>query len=465
MKKIIIALIAVCIATSCNDFVDVIPKGNTIPETVDDLAKLMNLGTLTSSYNFTEISYSAQFCELLSDDFTITQDPTQPYYIYNTVPLFANSMKWADPEENSDMKWNGLYKSNYIANYVLDQIDLAEDGVTYERDEVKGRALVQRALNYFILVNLYGKAYDASPSSTSSSDPGVPLILESNINKQYPRSTVSQVYEQILDDLTQAIALMNINVPEYSNIPGLAAAYALRARVHLWMQNYNQAYDDASTSLTIKGDLIDYNTCFQAVPAYGSLAGIVGYPTPAAINPEVLLARYKSETVPVVYTDKMLAITDTENDLRYTLFSYFQAGVLQLFFNYHNHSGLNTGEVWLTKAEAALRKTNPDIQEAIAALDYVRVNRIKTEAYEPTTETNPDLLLEEILKERRREVRLTEMAFFDRKRLNVDPETASPMSRTVMGVEYTLPVGDPRYQLLIPNEVMQFNKLLVQNDR
>ena len=109
MKKIIVALIAVCIATSCNDFVDVIPKGNTIPETVDDLAKLMNLGTLTSSYNFTEISYSAQFCELLSDDYTITQDPTQPYYIYNSVPLMANSMKWADPEENSDMKWNGLY--------------------------------------------------------------------------------------------------------------------------------------------------------------------------------------------------------------------------------------------------------------------------------------------------------------------------------------------------------------------
>ena len=41
MQKILTAFIALCLLASCNDFVDVVPKGNTIPETVDDLGKMM----------------------------------------------------------------------------------------------------------------------------------------------------------------------------------------------------------------------------------------------------------------------------------------------------------------------------------------------------------------------------------------------------------------------------------------
>ncbi|MCQ4905878.1 hypothetical protein, partial [Odoribacter splanchnicus] len=37
-----------------------------------------------------------------------------------------------------------------------------------------------------------------------------------------------------------------------------------------------------------------------------------------------------------------------------------------------NYSGIQVSEVWLTKAEAALRKSQADIPEAIEALDYVR---------------------------------------------------------------------------------------------
>ncbi len=465
MKKILYIIVITCLSISCNSFVDIVPKGNTIPSSVDDLSKMMNLGTMSTSGIFTEISYNLSYLEICSDDYIITQDPTQPYYVLNTIPILAHYMKWQDPEETSDFKWDGLYKSIYISNYVLDQIDKVAEGVANSRDEVKGQALVHRAMNYFLLTNLYGKQYNASANSTSSKDLAVPLVLESDINKQYPRETVANVYKQILDDLTKAISLMKINISEYRNVPSISAAYAIRARVYLWMQNYNEAYKDASSALALCGDLIDYNTCYQNVPAVGSLGGITGYKTPAAVNPEVLYARYKSETIPVVYTEKLLSITDTQNDLRYTLFSYSRAGVLQLFYNYHNHSGINTGEVWLIKAEAALRKSTPNISEAIAALDYVRVRRLKASSYKATTETNPTLLLKEILNERRREVRLTEMAFFDRKRQNIDPTTARPMSRTVLGAEYTLPVGDPRYQMLIPSNVIQFNPLIIQNER
>ena len=41
MKKYI-SICFTLILMSCNNFVDIVPKGQTIPETVDDLAKMLN---------------------------------------------------------------------------------------------------------------------------------------------------------------------------------------------------------------------------------------------------------------------------------------------------------------------------------------------------------------------------------------------------------------------------------------
>ena len=79
--------------------------------------------------------------------------------------------------------------------------------------------------------------------------------------------------------------------------------------------------------------------------------------------------------------------------------------------------------------------------------------------------TDPDALLTEILNERRREITFTEMYFLDHKRQNAEPKTARPMERTVWGETYTMPVDDPRWQLAIPLNVMQFNPDWEQNER
>ena len=336
--------------------------------------------------------------------------------------------------------------------------------MAYDRNDVKGQALVHRAMNYFLLVNLYGKQYDAA---TASTDLGVPLVLEADINKQYPRATVAQVYERMLQDLNDAISLLKVDAPEYNNIPGKATAYALRARYYLWQQNYDQAYADAIEALKLRGELIDYNNCSLRVPGMIA-AGVNGYESIMQINPEIMYSRYRMSRSNCPFSSNMLAIIDTDNDLRYCLFygTYEEAGIfVPMSWTRHVHSGINTSEVWLTKAEAALRKSQPNVSEAIDALDYVRRHRYVQSFYQETTETNPDLLLTEILNERRREITFTEMAFLDRKRLNADPATARPMTRTVYGETYTLPVGDVRYQLAIPLNVMELNPQLIQNER
>ena len=469
MKKLLyIGTILLC--TACNDFVDVIPKGNTIPETVDDLAKMMNNGVRTTDGKFTDVSYTlSDKVVLYSDDYTVTEDPTSSAYnrIKNNKSIM-NVCSWADYVYNNsedDPDWNGLYKSNYVVNYVLDKIDQVKEGISAKRSEVEGQALVHRAMNYFLLVNLYGKQYTAT---TASKDPGIPLILESNINKQYPRATVAKVYEQILTDLNKAVSLLETDMPKYSHIPGRAAAYALRARVYLWQQNYNQAYSDASEALKIRNELIDYNTLSLSYPEDGPVAGVENYETVPSLNKEELYSRsYEDMFISdIMYAPGMQSVIDEENDLRYKIFiGTFPGRNYFTIFSRIHHSGITTAEVWLMKAESALRKTQSDISEAIEALDYVRKHRYLKTTYKPTEISDKKLLLTEILTERRRETIFTEMPFLDRKRLNADPETERPMTRTLFGKSYTLPVGDPHYQLAIPLNVIDLNSQLIQNER
>lgn len=44
-------MLSVFLLASCNDFVDVVPKGKAIPTTVDDLGKLMNNSFISISGN------------------------------------------------------------------------------------------------------------------------------------------------------------------------------------------------------------------------------------------------------------------------------------------------------------------------------------------------------------------------------------------------------------------------------
>ena len=471
MKKLIIFLFAALSLASCESFVDIVPKGQTIPTTVDNFGDMMNNGTVAmggDSYAFTDICYCVNFLEFLSDDFTAPENPASVYYnVFRNNSFLYNTIVWNNEiysAAEEDANWNGLYKSNYIANFVLDNIDEAEPGASYTRETVKARALFHRAFNYFELANLYGKQYNAA---TASSDLAVPLVLESNINNQYPRATVAEVYAQILKDLDLAIELFDNTNPEFNNLPGKAAAYALRARTYLWMQEYDKAYADATASLNLRGTLINYNNLFQympGIPAYG----IGGYDTNRTTNPEILYLRYKTESLLGPYSDKLLAITDQQNDLRWTTFmgALEMSGIMETV-NWTRiiNGGINIAEVWLIKAEAALRKSTSDVNGALEALNFLRQNRYAAATYQPVTTTDKDELLTEILNERRRELVYTDLSFLDKKRQNADPKTAKPMTRTVYGQSYMMPVGDPRWELLIPYNVMDFNKLLVQNER
>lgn len=155
---------------------------------------------------------------------------------------FASSQDMTDRTQTSPLGyfiWNNLYKQLGLANQVIATVPAESEDATSLN--FRGQALAVRAFDYLNLVQLYQYTYVGHENELA-----VPIIAETMTNdeaKNNPRATVAEVYEQILSDLKEAIAIL----PEtgVSGQVNRKVAYGLRARAHLLMQNYDQAYDDA----------------------------------------------------------------------------------------------------------------------------------------------------------------------------------------------------------------------------
>lgn len=157
----------------------------------------------------------------LADDYTI-RDTWR--YQYNTIANINN------------------FLNNYNKITVLDATEQAS------LDKYVGEAYLMRAYLYHSLVQRFAKDYE--PASAAS-DLGVPLVLTFDITLRPARSTVAQVYDQILSDIAAAETKL-------ANSPGAQgsakitkdAVTALKARVYLAMHNWAGALTAANSLIT-----------------------------------------------------------------------------------------------------------------------------------------------------------------------------------------------------------------------
>lgn len=462
MRNIYLVFISLLLF-SCESFVEETPKGNLIPETVDDLGMILDA---FDPYDDNAITYSHANSILMSDDSRL------PDIVASGVSSAGqNAYVWADhlyEPTSDDRDWNGFYHVIYLCNYILENIDNAPEGDgVYGRNFVKGNALVNRANSYFVLVNLYGKHYD---SNTSSTDLGVPMPLESDINLTYARSTVKEVYDQVRQDLEEAAELLS-NTADYTFQGTKPAALGLLARLHLYQGNYKKAWEYAEQVRTLMPELMDYNTIGQETPGQPDF-GITNWPPFSGWEkPDVIFFKWESDFSSQYYvSDELLALMDQTVDLRFiNFFTDYKYNSFDQDPNGYRCSdiadfnrGISLGEVVLTEAEAKLRDN--DVNGALLALNAVREKRYVAGTPE-LTETNPDALLQLILDERRRETLFKGLRWFDLKRLNKDPKTAKTITRTLFGESYTLEPGSKRYVLPIPRKVIELNSLIEQNPR
>lgn len=246
--SIIAAGAALLAVSSCDKFLDTMPDNRAEVDTVEKIRAL-----LTSAYP--QNTYLA-FCEYMSDNVDNYGDDNP-----GTDRFTDQVYKWEDVTEvtNDCPKyfWSGSYMAIAHANQALAAIyDLAGVESLDEAAIVKAgleaemaEALLARAYNHFMLVNIFCKNYD---TLTSERDMGIPYMqeVEKELNPKYDRGTVSGVYELIEKDLELALKYVSdkyYRVPKYHF--NTRAAYGFASRFYLYYEKWDKAAEYATKCL------------------------------------------------------------------------------------------------------------------------------------------------------------------------------------------------------------------------
>lgn len=438
-KILLIAITVSCsiALASCKKYLSKSPNNHfTIPSTLEDFQQLLDNEGKITQYT------SPSLGDIGSDVFFLTYENWRAQFTY-----IQNSYLWAKDifEGQISYDWNNMYQAVYYANVVLDGLKNVNVSASNraEFNQVRGTALFYRAFTFYNIEETFGQPY--RPKSIQT-DLGIPLRLSSKPGKNPPRSTVKEVYNQIIKDLLSAKELLP-NTIDFTapNRPSKVVAYACLARVYLTQQDYQKALDYADSSLAIYSTLVDYNT-IDPTPTFPlSTIDEVMYDcsTPRAAS----LHRWT--------IDSTFYQSYCSNDLRKNLFFTDDLNQIAFVGTYtkdgsNGFNGFATDEMYLIKAECEIRLGN--VHTGMKYLNKLLQKRWRTGTFEPYTATNKKDALEIVLLERRKELLFRGLRWADLRRLNQDPETAVTINRRLNGETYTLPPNDPRYAYPIPPE-------------
>ena len=166
----------------------------------------------------------------------------------STFKLYDYSRNVAS--STTEYTWELGYRVIGNCNKIIEIIQGLGNESTREQTIMMGENYYLRALSYFLLVNEFAQPYSNNPTQ----NPGLPLKLTSDPNDlPQSRSTVAEVYDQVVLDLKDAITYLTLQQGETpkSNIYATKeAAEALLARVYLYMENWDGAWEMANKVIT-----------------------------------------------------------------------------------------------------------------------------------------------------------------------------------------------------------------------
>lgn len=443
------AILAASLSSCVNDWLDVAPSDGTDADAAltssSDLAAVRTgmYAALKGNSNLVDY-YGQQFFVYgdvhAGDDYQYNNlggsNRASFYYDMN----YQTASEFTSSTSSSNVAWKSPYIVIGRANRI---IAAAEGGALSDAAEAKAtidqyaaEAKVLRALAHFDLVRIYGKPYTEDQGASL----GVPLVtgvLESNAKPA--RSTVAEVYTQVVKDLTEAIssnALATETEPGYVSVWG---AKAILSRVYLNMGDYANALSVAEDIIKNSGAALwtrdQYFKAWDASTPNESeflfrlnVAGSTDNNDLNGIGNLQQRDGYKEMVATKKFVDML---TSDPKDVRNDMFLPAKAekevavyGTNKVFLNKLRGQGGNLrnvtivpiirlSEVYLTAAECAFR--NNDKTKAVEYLNDLVKNRTTTEASLATVD---NITLERILIERRKELIGEGQRYFDALRNN-----------------------------------------------
>jgi len=456
-KKISSFILLLASLTSCNKYLEIIPKGKFIPETVADFEDL----SANPSYSSSEYA----LLERMSDG--IYMPDTYVKSGFNTSSsktyIWAESF-YVNPE--TDNGWDPNYANIFNANIILQNIPKLPANEKVRIDQIKGDAYCNRASAYLNLILLYAPVYQ---ESRATSDLGVPILTEPDLEAKPKRASSKEVYDFILNDLIQAEQLLPDQAKNiYRN--DKKTAQAILARIYLQMGNYVEALAYAQKVLMTKSTLLDYNTWSFINPTRPH-SGITNRPLPQDDSERIAYrtTSFGSALINTCISPDLLAGLD-KKDLRFKFFwSELESNgkptkePYPVYIKYDLNFNIGVPEMMLIAAECQARLGK--VNEALSYLNKLREKRFTPTDFKTLQAATAETALKLVIQERQIELFGRGQRWFDMKRLDKDPLFKKDYKRANIEGSYTLKQGSPKFVCQIPPKVLLMNSNIVPNPR
>jgi hypothetical protein len=380
--------------------------------------------------------------------------------------------------------WSRAYFVINLSNVFID--GMTEKGTSVVGDALSknylGEARFLRAMSYYALLQFYARPY----WDGNGSKPGVPIRLKGNTGQDdyaLARSSVAEVYAQILDDLN--FAEQNLPLNNGSALLNTIRAHrntaiAMKTRVYLSMQKYSDVITEANKIVSAAAPFTAASGVSHALQA--DIANV--FKAPYTTSESILSMPFASNETP-----------GTQNQLGYYYgTTAFNGGNLEYYLqptgivansgwketdkrkvtfvgtsgtrkfltkytvpnNFIDYAPvIRYAEILLNLAEARVRSTNSVDAQAIALLNAVRGRSDATTVFTAGDFANAAALADAILIERRIELLGEGFAGADLTRLGL-PLPAKP------GVNAVAP-SSQQYIWPISSDELLLNPLMTDN--
>ena len=527
MNKLKNKIIALCLCSialcSCEDFLDPSSTSEFVPKDANSLNELL----LGEAYPRNDIDGMNIFLNLLDDDITAMpyQTPQDGFDANRFLAAYTWQPDMFKMMEEAGYSNTNMYEQYYElilgANAVIDYIDQVNDekqNINY----VLAQAYALRGFLYFKLVNIFGQPINSQPDAL-----GVPLKLNSgveNTENALARRTVKDVYSQVINDLKEAERLYE-TLPADKQFAkdyrtSLPMVQLLLSRVHLYQENWSDAASYAHKVMTNSNfKLLDlnvvetlteegypfyktyhaYSESSEVIWLYGSVSDMGSWVMSYAgtSNPKdnnrVMHAYFKaSDDLMETYEDTDLrkeryiikkAVCDERGIDIWTPMAIGKLSVnipqdngvsLNNFYKPISGSGvfgrsLRLSEAYLNYAEAKamMYQMGTDANgatEAQDALDELRVKRYAANDFKSLDITDAEELIQFVRNERRRELCFEDHRWYDLRRWGMKEIKHVWYNDANTKSTFTLTQGDKGYTIPIPDEAMDLNAALKQNE-
>lgn len=523
-NKIAICMLAGLLLSSCGDFLEPSSTSEFVPKDANSLNEIL----LGEAYPRNDIDGMNIFLNLMDDDITAMpyQVPQDGFDANRFLAAYTWQPDMFEMMEEAGYTSTNMYERYYQlimgANAVIDYIDQVVDE---ERNinAVLAQAYALRGFLYFKLVNIFGEPVNSNPTAL-----GVPLKLNSGVEVEedaLARRSVQEVYDQVVKDFLEAERLYKTlaeDVQYDQNYrTSLPMVQLMLSRVYLYLEDWKKAAEYANLLMQDgRFKLLDLNTVateteygypsFKTYHAYGESSEVIWlYGSVSDMGGWVMT--YAGTANPKDNNRAMhsyfkasdeLMDSFEETDLRKERYivrkpvrdnrgvniwtpmaigklsvSVPEEGNVQSFDNFYKPKtstgvfgrSLRLSEAYLNYAEAKamMNKEGTDANgatDAKNALDALRSKRYAASDFEGVDIDDAEELLQFVRDERRRELCFEDHRWYDLRRWGMKEIKHVWFTDANTKSTYTLKLGDKGYTVPIPDEAMELNAALKQNE-